>query len=64
MCKEERAWNTVLLLITTFAFVKPRLPDSLLGAAWPSKYPALRCRCPGAGVISMIIAMGTIVSMP
>lgn len=53
---------TVLLLIIYVAFVSLGLPDSLLGAAWPVIYPALRVSLSGAGVISMIIAMGTIVS--
>ncbi len=53
---------TVLLLIIYVAFVSLGLPDSLLGAAWPTMYPALQVPVSGAGVISMIIAMGTIVS--
>ena len=42
------------------------LPDSLLGSAWPSMYPALGVPVSYAGIIAMIIAMiialGTIIS--
>ena len=53
---------TVLLVIIYIAFISLGLPDSILGAAWPAMYPALGVPVSGAGVISMIIAMGTIVS--
>lgn len=51
-----------LLLIIYFAFISLGLPDSLLGAAWPSIYPGLNVPVSYAGIISMIIAFGTIVS--
>ena len=38
------------------------LPDSLLGSAWPSMYRELGASVSWAGVITMIIAAGTIVS--
>jgi fucose permease len=53
---------TVLLVIIYIAFISLGLPDSILGAAWPAMYPALRVPVSGAGVVSMIIAAGTIVS--
>ena len=52
----------LLLPIIYLAFVSLGLPDSLLGAAWPSMYPEFGMPVSYAGVISMIIAAGTIVS--
>ena len=52
----------LLLPVIYLAFISLGLPDSLLGAAWPSMYPALGVPVSYMGVISMIIALGTIVS--
>lgn len=38
------------------------LPDSLLGSAWPTMYPQLGVPFSYAGILSMIISLGTIVS--
>lgn len=52
----------LLLIILYLAFICLGLPDSILGAAWPSIYPDLEVSVSLAGVISFIIAAGTIVS--
>ena len=52
----------LLLPIIYLAFISLGLPDSLLGSAWPSMYPALGVPVSYAGLISMIISFGTIVS--
>ena len=52
----------LLLPVIYLAFISLGLPDSLLGAAWPSMYPELGVPVSYMGVISMIIALGTIVS--
>lgn len=52
----------LLLPIIYLAFISLGLPDSLLGAAWPSMYPEFEIPVSFAGVISMIIAAGTVVS--
>lgn len=52
----------LLLVIIYLAFISLGLPDALLGSAWPSMYPALGVPVSYAGMISMIIALGTIVS--
>ncbi len=52
----------VLLPIIYLAFISLGLPDSLLGSAWPSMYPMLDVPVSYAGVISMIISLGTIIS--
>lgn len=52
----------LLLPIIYLAFISLGLPDSLLGAAWPSMYPEFGMPVSYAGIISMIIAAGTIVS--
>lgn len=51
-----------LLVIIYIAFISLGLPDSLLGAAWPSMYMEIGAPVSYAGIISMIIAGGTIVS--
>ena len=52
----------LLLAIIYAAFISLGLPDSLLGSAWPSMYPGFGVPVSYAGIISMIIAAGTIVS--
>ncbi len=52
----------LLLAIIYLAFISLGLPDSLLGSAWPSMYPVFKVPVSYAGIISMIIAAGTIVS--
>lgn len=52
----------LLLLIIYLAFISLGLPDALLGSAWPSMYPSLGVPVSYAGIISMIIAFGTIIS--
>ncbi len=52
----------LLLAIIYLAFISLGLPDALLGAAWPTMYPLLEVPVSYAGVISMTIALGTIVS--
>ena len=52
----------LLLPIIYLAFISLGLPDSLLGSAWPSMYPLLGVPVSHAGILSMIISFGTIVS--
>lgn len=53
---------SLLLCIIYISFISLGLPDSLLGAGWPVMQPALGVPMSYAGIISMIIAGGTIVS--
>ncbi len=53
---------SLLLALIYLAFISLGLPDALLGSAWPSMYPLLKAAVSYAGVVSMIIAGGTIVS--
>lgn len=53
---------TYLLVMIYVAFISLGLPDSILGSAWPMMYGSLGVPIAGAGVISMIICGGTIVS--
>ena len=53
---------SLLLAIIYLAFISLGLPDSLLGAAWPVMHLQFGAELSFAGVISMIIAGGTIVS--
>ena len=53
---------TLLLAIIYLIFVSLGLPDSLLGSAWPTMRLAFGRPLSSAGLISMIIAGGTICS--
>ena len=53
---------SILLAIIYLAFISLGLPDSILGAAWPSMQPSLGVPVSYAGGISVIIAGGTIIS--
>ena len=53
---------TWFLVIIYLSFISLGLPDSLLGSAWPVMRPELGASLGSAGLISMIIAGGTIVS--
>ena len=52
----------LFLFIIYIAFISLGLPDALLGSAWPSIYPELSVPVSYAGIISMIIALGTVIS--
>ena len=54
--------TNLLLAIIYMAFISLGLPDALLGAAWPTMQPEFGVPISYAGIISMIIAVGTIVS--
>lgn len=54
--------TNLLLAIIYVAFISLGLPDALLGAAWPTMQPEFGVPISYAGIISMIIAVGTIVS--
>ena len=52
----------LLLAIIYVSFVSLGLPDALLGAAWPIMQTELSVPVSYAGGISLIIALGTVVS--
>lgn len=52
----------ILLPIIYLAFISLGLPDGLLGSAWPIMYEQLQVPVSYAGIISMIICIGTIIS--
>ncbi len=52
----------LLLVIIYLAFISLGLPDALLGSAWPIMYQEMAVPVSYAGAISMIIALGTIIS--
>ncbi|WP_416200615.1 MAG: MFS domain-containing protein [Thermocaproicibacter melissae] len=53
---------SLLLALIYLSFISLGLPDALLGSAWPSMYPMMDVPVSYAGVVSMIITGGTIVS--
>lgn len=52
----------LLLAVIYLSFISLGLPDSLLGSAWPTIYPEFDVPVSYAGIISMIISAGTIIS--
>ena len=52
----------LLLVIIYLSFISLGLPDALLGSAWPTMYHEFQVPVSYAGVVSMIISCGTIVS--
>jgi len=54
--------TTLLLVVIYIAFISLGLPDSMLGAAWPVMQNELGLPLAGAGLVSMIVSGGTIVS--
>lgn len=54
--------TTFLLVIIYLTFISLGLPDTLLGTAWPVMQLEYGARLETAGILSMTIAMGTIIS--
>ena len=52
----------LLLAVIYLSFISLGLPDSLLGSAWPSAYEGFGVPVSYAGIISLIISAGTVVS--
>ena len=52
----------LLLAIIYVSFISLGLPDGLLGAAWPDMYGQLAVPLSYAGILSMIICVGTVIS--
>lgn len=52
----------LLLAVIYLSFISLGLPDSLLGSAWPSMYSQFDVPVSYAGIVSMIISAGTIIS--
>ena len=52
----------LLLAIIYLSFISLGLPDALLGAAWPNMYLELNTSISYAGIIFMIISVGTVIS--
>ncbi len=53
---------SLLLAIIYLAFISLGLPDSLLGSAWPVMREAMGVSSSFAGIVTMLIAGGTIIS--
>lgn len=53
---------TWFLVVIYLAFISLGLPDSLLGSAWPVIWPDIGASLGSAGILSMVVAGGTIVS--
>lgn len=53
---------SLLLAIIYLSFISLGLPDGILGSAWPVMYPQFSVPVSYMGIVSMIVAAGTIVS--
>ena len=53
---------SLLLPIIYLSFISLGLPDGLLGAAWPTMYPAFGVTVSASGIVFMIISVGTVIS--
>jgi fucose permease len=53
---------SVLLAVIYIAFISLGLPDSVLGSAWPVMYKSFNVPVSFAGIVTFIIAGGTIIS--
>ncbi|WP_424244582.1 fucose permease [Elusimicrobium posterum] len=53
---------TLLLIVIYFAFISLGLPDALLGVAWPKIHADFGVPVTNAGIVSMIISGGSIIS--
>ncbi len=53
---------TLLLIIIYISFISLGLPDAILGSAWPMIHQDLNVPVSYAGIITMIISCGTIIS--
>ncbi len=51
-----------LLAVIYLSFISLGLPDSLLGAAWPTVYKELDVPMSWSGIVFMIISVGTVIS--
>lgn len=53
---------TLFLIVIYAAFISLGLPDSLLGVAWPIAQEEFGANLGDAGIISMVISVGTVIS--
>lgn len=53
---------SILLAVIYLAFISMGLPDALLGSAWPSIYGRMNVPVSFAGIITILIASGTVIS--
>ncbi|MBR3267746.1 MAG: MFS transporter [Oscillospiraceae bacterium] len=53
---------SLLLAVIYLSYISLGLPDSLLGAAWPSMQPQLHVPVSYAGILSLTISCGTVLS--
>ena len=54
--------TSLLLAVIYLSYISLGLPDSLLGTAWPAMQPQLHVPVSCAGVLSMIVSCGTVLS--
>lgn len=60
--KGRKNMLTILLIIIYIAFISLGLPDAILGSAWPLMHTDLNVPISYAGIATMIVSGGTIIS--
>ena len=60
--KGKKNMLTILLIIIYIAFISLGLPDAILGSAWPLMHTDLNVPISYAGIATMIVSGGTIIS--
>ena len=58
----RKKMSSLLIAIIYLAFISLGLPDSLIGSAWPVMHTQMNVPTSYAGIVTMLIAGGTIVS--
>lgn len=53
---------TFILIVIYISFISLGLPDSMLGAAWPAMRQTLGLSLDAAGIVTMVVTGGTVVS--
>ncbi|MBQ8689405.1 MAG: MFS transporter [Clostridia bacterium] len=54
--------SSLLIAIIYLAFISLGLPDSLLGSAWPEMHQQMSMPLSAAGIITMLVSLGTVLS--
>lgn len=54
--------SSLLIAVIYLAFISLGLPDSLLGAGWPDMHQQMQAPISAAGIITMLISCGTVIS--
>lgn len=60
--KNNKSMTHLLIVVIYLAFISLGLPDAVFGGAWPTMYLQFEVPVSYAGIVTIIIALGTIIS--